>query len=53
MLCQYQTMVLSADQRECIPEQYEDCLCSRCLLEVRSEYNELQHTRNIRALGKS
>ena len=53
MLCQCQTVVLSAEQLEYISEQYEDCLCSRCLLAVRGEYNELQHAGKIRALKKS
>jgi hypothetical protein len=53
MLCQCQTVVLNAEQLEYISQQYEDCLCSRCLLEVRSEYNEMQHVRRIRALKKS
>ncbi|MFO8024918.1 cysteine-rich CWC family protein [Thiohalophilus sp.] len=53
MLCQCQTVVLSTEQLEYINEQYEDCLCSRCLLAVRGEYNELQHARRIRALSKS
>ncbi len=53
MLCQCQTVVLSTEQLEYISEQYEDCLCSRCLLEMRGEYNELQHARKIRALSKS
>ncbi|MGD8576416.1 MAG: cysteine-rich CWC family protein [Thiohalophilus sp.] len=53
MLCQCQTVVLSAEQLEYISLQYEDCLCSRCLLEVRAEYNEIQHAQKIRALRKS
>jgi hypothetical protein len=53
MLCQCQTVVLSAEQLEYISQQYEDCLCSRCLLEVRSEYNEMQHVRKIRVFSKS
>lgn len=53
MLCQCQTVVLSAEQLEYISKQYEDCLCGRCLLELRTEYNELQHSQRIRALCKS
>ena len=53
MLCQCQTVVLSTEQLEYISEQYEDCLCSRCLLEVRSEYNEMQHARRLQAFNKS
>jgi hypothetical protein len=47
MLCQCQTVVLSAEQLEYINQQYEDCLCGRCLLELRSEYNEQQHALKI------
>lgn len=53
MLCQCQTVVLSAEQLEFISQQYEDCLCSRCLLELRAEYNGQQHARKIRRLGRS
>jgi hypothetical protein len=53
MLCQCQTVVLSAEQLEYINQQYEDCLCGRCLLELRAEYNEQQHAQKIRALCKS
>lgn len=53
MLCQCQTVVLSSEQLEYISQRYDDCLCSRCLLEVRSEYNGLQHARKIRALSRS
>jgi hypothetical protein len=48
LLCQCQTVVLSPEQLEYITFHYEDCLCSRCLREVRSEYNQQQHARRLR-----
>ena len=53
MLCQCQTVVLSTEQLEYINHRYEDCLCSRCLLALRAEYNEKQHARKIRVLSRS
>jgi len=44
LLCQCQTVILNADQIEYMNMHYEDCLCARCLLEVRTECNCMQHT---------
>ena len=43
LLCQCQMVVLSPEQLEYINFQYEDCLCAKCLLEVRGEFNQLQY----------
>jgi hypothetical protein len=43
LLCQCQTVLLTPEQLEYIAANYEDCLCSKCLLAVRSEYNNQQH----------
>lgn len=53
LLCQCQTVVLSSEQLDYIANQYDDCLCSRCLLEVRSEYNQQQHEKCIKRYRKS
>jgi len=47
LLCQCQTVALSAEQLEHISFQYDDCLCAACLVEVRSEYNQQQHEKKI------
>jgi hypothetical protein len=48
LLCQCQTVVLSAEQLEYINLQYADCLCAKCLLAVRSEYNQQQHAEKLK-----
>ena len=50
LLCQCQTVLLSPEQLEYIAGKYDDCLCSRCLLEARSEYNVQQHAQRIKNL---
>jgi len=47
LLCQCQTVVLNAEQIEYMQMQYEDCLCARCLLEVRAEFNNMQHVKKL------
>jgi len=47
MLCQCQTVVLNAEQIEYMQMQYDDCLCARCLLEVRTEFNAMQHVNKL------
>lgn len=48
LLCQCQTVVLSPEQLDYINSQYLDCLCARCLLEVRGEYNQQQHANKLK-----
>jgi hypothetical protein len=48
LLCQCQTVLLTPEQLEYIASQYEDCLCSKCLLEIRAEYNIQQHEQRIK-----
>ena len=52
LLCQCQTVLLTPEQLEYIAAKYEDCLCSKCLLEARSEYNNQQHEQRIQQLLK-
>ena len=47
LLCQCQTVVLTAEQIEYMQMQYDDCLCANCLLKVRAEFNVKQHTQKI------
>ncbi|MGD8484877.1 MAG: cysteine-rich CWC family protein [Thioalkalispiraceae bacterium] len=51
LLCQCQTVVLSAEQLEYINLQYEDCLCAKCLLAVRAEFNEQQHVAMLKKIS--
>ncbi|HEB67340.1 MAG TPA: hypothetical protein ENI93_05275 [Gammaproteobacteria bacterium] len=48
LLCQCQTVVLDEAQLAWIAERYDDCLCSRCLREVRSECNRHRHQQRLR-----
>ena len=48
LLCQCQTVVLSPEQLEYISARYDDCLCASCLLELRAEFNALQHKEILR-----
>ena len=47
LLCQCQRVVLNAEQIEYMQMKYEDCLCAKCLLEVRAEYNSLKHAQRL------
>lgn len=40
LLCQCQTLVLSAEQLAFINSRYEDGLCVSCLAELRSDFNQ-------------
>ena len=51
LLCQCQTVVLLPEQLEYINFQYEDCLCSKCLLAVRGEFNEMQHVDKMKKIS--
>jgi len=48
LLCQCQTVVLSSEQLDYIGAQFNDCLCAKCLIAVRGEFNELQHEEKIK-----
>lgn len=48
LLCQCQTVLLTPEQLEYIASKYDDCLCGKCLLEARSEYNIQQHQQRIK-----
>ena len=48
LLCQCQTILLTAEQLDYINDQYEDCLCVSCLSALRSEYNQQQHKNKLR-----
>ncbi len=46
-LCSCQTVVLSEAQRQYIDEQFTGCLCTNCLLALRTAYNRLNDDRAI------
>lgn len=48
LLCQCQTVVLSTEQLDYIGSKFSDCLCAKCLIAVRGEYNELQHENRLK-----
>ncbi|MDH5445047.1 MAG: cysteine-rich CWC family protein [Gammaproteobacteria bacterium] len=48
LLCQCQTVVLSPEQLDYIATRFSDCLCARCLVAVRGEFNALQHEEKIK-----
>jgi len=50
LLCQCQTVALDETQLAWIAERYDDCLCSRCLRELRSLFNHRQHDARLRRL---
>ena len=37
--CQCSTVELDRQERNYIQEHYEDCLCARCLVALKAEYN--------------
>lgn len=50
LLCQCQRVALDETQLAWIAERYDDCLCHRCLRELRSLCNRWQHRERIRRL---
>ncbi|HHI93882.1 MAG TPA: hypothetical protein ENK04_10300 [Gammaproteobacteria bacterium] len=50
LLCQCQTVYLSAKQIDYVSAQFDDCLCAACLQVLRSEYNCQQHQQQIQRL---
>lgn len=52
LLCQCQTIVLSAEQLEYIHTLYNDCLCVSCLYALRTEYNLQQHNKKIQKYSR-
>lgn len=41
LLCQCQTVVLSQEALNYVGEQFQDCLCAKCLFELRDEFESL------------
>lgn len=39
-LCQCSAIVLSQEERDYIFEQYSDCLCAACLIEMQIEHQQ-------------
>ncbi|MFD2935849.1 cysteine-rich CWC family protein [Spirosoma flavum] len=42
-LCQCQAVQLTENQQNYVGSLYQDCLCANCLLELRTEFNQLTH----------
>lgn len=38
-LCQCTVVVLTVDESQYICDNYEECLCNSCMLELKKEYN--------------
>ncbi|MDH5191326.1 MAG: cysteine-rich CWC family protein [Gammaproteobacteria bacterium] len=50
LLCQCQTVMLSPDALSYIGGQFQDCLCAKCLRELRDEYESLPEQKGLSAL---
>jgi Cysteine-rich CWC len=48
--CQCESVKLKQAHRDYIAKMYDDCLCSNCLIKLRSEYNTLQFNQKIKEL---
>ncbi|MGD8594702.1 MAG: cysteine-rich CWC family protein [Gammaproteobacteria bacterium] len=46
LLCQCQTIPLSAEQLDYVNAKYEDCLCASCLEELRAEFINIENDIN-------
>ncbi|AHF16273.1 cysteine-rich CWC family protein [Niabella soli] len=40
LLCQCSQIKLTAAERDFIGEQYDDCLCSKCMLKMKERYHK-------------
>ncbi|WP_460978476.1 cysteine-rich CWC family protein [Spirosoma knui] len=49
-LCQCQSIRLTDAQQQYVSSMYQGCLCSDCLLTVRTEYNQMIHQQNLNRL---
>lgn len=45
--CQCSQVTLSAAQLDYIHNRYDDCLCYKCLADLRAEYNIMLHRKQI------
>ena len=52
LLCQCQAIALSSLQRDYIYANFDDCLCVSCLVELRREYNNLQHRNMLQKIRR-
>jgi len=50
LLCQCQTVVISSEALNYIGERYQDCLCAKCLRELRDEFECLANQVDLPAL---
>lgn len=49
-LCQCSSVILNDDERSYMREKYSDCLCSHCMIELRSEFHFRKLTDKLRRL---
>ncbi|MFC5409748.1 cysteine-rich CWC family protein [Larkinella bovis] len=46
-LCQCVAVPLTDEQRNYVRSQFSTCLCTRCLQEIRTEYNRKEHEKKL------
>jgi hypothetical protein len=47
-LCQCSSITLSQEERSYISEQFDDCLCTRCMTDMKEEHINMQDAHNIK-----
>lgn len=50
-LCQCTAIQLNREEREYIQKLFSDCLCIQCLQELKSEFHQLQHQKNLEKIS--
>ncbi|MNJ90889.1 hypothetical protein D3C87_85290 [compost metagenome] len=50
-LCQCTTVSLNADESQYICDNYEECLCAACMLEMKKEYNASQLEKRFQSIS--
>lgn len=48
--CQCFEVELSCEESQFIVQQFSDCLCKLCLIELKKEYSKKEHKAKIKAL---
>jgi len=50
LICQCSAIELNEDEREYIKEKFSDCLCAKCVTEMKSEFSSNSLARKIQQL---
>lgn len=50
LICQCSIIELNEEEREYIRDQFSDCLCARCMNEMKSEFSSDSLAKKIRQL---